>query len=135
MLNQLCDLGIEIHIDDFGTGYSNLSYLVRLPVSTLKIDRSFISQIGGGAGNSEIVQTIVLLARNLGMKVVAEGVETEQQLERLKELNCESAQGFLFARPMTFEALAEFMKGSSEDYENNIPNGEFDDLSVVSTLQ
>jgi diguanylate cyclase (GGDEF)-like protein/PAS domain S-box-containing protein len=135
MLNQLCDLGIEIHIDDFGTGYSNLSYLVRLPVSTLKIDRSFISQIGGGSGNSEIVQTIVLLARNLGMKVVAEGVETEQQLERLKELNCESAQGFLFARPMTFEALAEFMKGSSEEYENNIPKGEFDDLSVVSTLQ
>jgi diguanylate cyclase (GGDEF)-like protein/PAS domain S-box-containing protein len=134
MLNELCALGVEIHIDDFGTGYSNLGYLVRLPVSTLKIDRSFISQIGTSAGNNEIVQTIVMLARNLGMKVVAEGVETEYQLEEVKKLNCEGAQGYLFARPMSFENLVEFMKEHTEEYAN-IPEGEFDDLSVVSVLQ
>jgi predicted signal transduction protein with EAL and GGDEF domain len=133
MLNELCRLGMEIHIDDFGTGYSNLSYLVRLPVSTLKIDRSFISQIGATAGNSEIVQTIVLLARNLGMKVVAEGVETEYQLAELKKLDCEGAQGYLFARPMSFESLVEFMGGVGN--RAVVPNGEFEDFSVVSTLQ
>jgi diguanylate cyclase (GGDEF)-like protein/PAS domain S-box-containing protein len=135
MLNELCALGVEIHIDDFGTGYSNLSYLVRLPVSTLKIDRSFISRIGTSAGNDEIIQTIVMLARNLGMKVVAEGVETEYQLEEVKKLNCEGAQGFLWARPMAFETLVEFMKESSGDYAQAIPQGEFDDLSVVSVIQ
>jgi diguanylate cyclase (GGDEF)-like protein/PAS domain S-box-containing protein len=133
MLNELCRLGMEIHIDDFGTGYSNLSYLVRLPVSTLKIDRSFISQIGATAGNSEIVQTIVLLARNLGMKVVAEGVETEYQLAELKKLDCEGAQGYLFARPMSFESLVEFMGGVGNA--DHVPKGEFEDFSVVSTVQ
>lgn len=133
MLNELCGLGMEIHIDDFGTGYSNLSYLVRLPVSTLKIDRSFISQIGATAGNSEIVQTIVMLARNLGMKVVAEGVETEYQLAELKKLNCEGAQGYLFAKPMSFDDLVEFMDGIGDTH--HVPKTEFEDLSVVSTLQ
>jgi len=134
MLNELCELGVEIHIDDFGTGYSNLGYLVKLPVSTLKIDRSFISQIGDSTGNNEIVQTIVLLARNLGMKVVAEGVETEYQLDELKKLDCESAQGYLFARPMSFEALREFMGDDPVEY-RNVREAEFEDLSVVSTLQ
>lgn len=133
MLNELCSLGIEIHIDDFGTGYSNLSYLVRLPVSTLKVDRSFISQIGSDSGNNEIVQTIVMLARNLNMKVIAEGVETEAQLEKVKELDCEGAQGYLFAKPMTFENLSQFM-GAEKAAIPQFP-AEFEDLSVVSTVQ
>lgn len=135
MLNELCALGIEIHIDDFGTGYSNLAYLVRLPVSTLKIDRSFISQIGTNTGNNEIVQTIVMLARNLGMKVVAEGVETEYQLEEVKKLACEGAQGYLFARPMRFEDLVEFMSDNSEGYTADIPQKDFEEFSIVSVLQ
>jgi EAL domain-containing protein (putative c-di-GMP-specific phosphodiesterase class I) len=90
MLNQLRDLGIEINIDDFGTGYSNLNYLMQLPISTLKIDRSFISPIQSNGGNTEIVQTIVTLARNLGMKVIAEGVENHAQLAQLKNLTAKA---------------------------------------------
>jgi diguanylate cyclase (GGDEF)-like protein/PAS domain S-box-containing protein len=109
MLHQLRSLGIEIDIDDFGTGYSNLSYLVRLPVSALKIDRSFVSAMGEGGANTEIVQTIISMARNLGLSVVAEGIETPAQLAALKRLNCERAQGFLLARPMPMRELADFM--------------------------
>jgi len=95
MLRQLSEFGIEMYIDDFGTGYSNLSYLMQLPISTLKIDRSFISPITKDGGNTEIVETIVLLARNLGMKVIAEGVETRAQVEQLKKLNCEGAKAII----------------------------------------
>lgn len=109
MLHQLRSLGVEIDIDDFGTGYSNLGYLVRLPVSALKIDQSFVSALGDGVANTEIVQTIVSMARNLGLSVVAEGVETPAQLSTLKRLNCERAQGYLLARPMGIDELADFM--------------------------
>jgi len=132
MLHQLRDIGIEINIDDFGTGYSNLNYLMKLPISTLKIDRSFISPIQANGGNSEIVRTIVMLARNLGMKVVAEGVETKAQLEELKKLNCEGAQGYLFAAPMTFEKVQFFL---NENGVTNIPENRFEDVSVVTTIQ
>lgn len=132
MLRQLRDLGIEINIDDFGTGYSNLNCLMQLPISTLKIDRSFVSLIEQNGENSAIVQTIVMLARNLGLRVVAEGVETEAQLEQLKKLNCEGAQGFLLAKPMTFENIRHFLneKGLAA-----IPEGRFEDVSVVTTIQ
>ena len=109
MLHQLRSLGIEIDIDDFGTGYSNLSYLVRLPVSALKIDRSFVMAMGDGGANNEIVQTIVSMARNLGLSVIAEGIETPAQLAALKRLNCEKAQGYLLARPMALAELVDFM--------------------------
>ncbi|MEO8650582.1 MAG: EAL domain-containing protein [Acidobacteriota bacterium] len=112
MLHDLRQLGIEIAIDDFGTGYSNLSYLVSLPISSLKIDRSFISAIGNDGGNSAMVRTMVTMAHSLGLSVVAEGVETEAQLEVLRELNCELAQGFLLARPMS---LSEFKKFVADD--------------------
>src|SRR6185369_10083874 len=92
MLEQLRSLGIELSIDDFGTGYSSLSYLHRLPINTLKIDRSFVSRINENNDNKEIVRTIVLLARNLRLGVIAEGVETLDQLAVLKELNCENGQ-------------------------------------------
>jgi EAL domain-containing protein (putative c-di-GMP-specific phosphodiesterase class I) len=132
MLHELCALGIEINIDDFGTGYSNLSYLMQLPISTLKIDRSFIAPIRQEGDNVEILQTIVMLAQNLGMKVIAEGVETEFQVEQLKKFKCEVAQGFLFSKPMSYEALEEFL---GADMPPAIPRPQFDDVSVVSTLQ
>ncbi len=99
-LLQLKGLGVRLHIDDFGTGYSSLSYLHHLPVDTLKIDRSFVSRIGKGEERGEIVGTIATLAHNLGMEVIAEGVETAVQLSQVKALKCESAQGFYFSRPM-----------------------------------
>ena len=104
MLTQLRALGIQLSIDDFGTGYSSLSYLHRFPVNTLKIDRSFISRIDAGDVNTEIVRTIMALAINLGMEVVAEGVETEKQLETLKAMNCTYGQGYLFSKPLNAEA-------------------------------
>ncbi|HYH86725.1 MAG TPA: EAL domain-containing protein, partial [Pyrinomonadaceae bacterium] len=103
-LRQLRDLGIRLSIDDFGTGYSSLSYLHRFPVNTLKIDRSFISGMGNGDENSEIIGTIIKLAGNLGMEVVAEGVETESQRRKLRAMRCGYAQGFLFHRPASAEA-------------------------------
>jgi diguanylate cyclase (GGDEF)-like protein/PAS domain S-box-containing protein len=99
-LLQLKNLGVRLHIDDFGTGYSSLSYLHQLPVDTLKIDRSFVSRIGKDEEKGEIVGTIATLAHNLGMDVIAEGVETAIQLSQVKALKCESAQGFYFSRPM-----------------------------------
>ncbi len=99
ILAKLRELGIQVHIDDFGTGYSSLSHLHTLPIDTLKIDRNFISQLGNDASGSEIVQMILALAHSLGMKVVAEGVETDDQLTILKAMNCEYVQGFLIAKP------------------------------------
>ena len=93
MLSDLKDMGIQVQIDDFGTGYSSLSYLHTLPVDTLKIDRSFISRLGSNTNNTEIVQTILSLAHSLGMKVIAEGVETDEQLSSLKDMNCEFVAG------------------------------------------
>jgi len=103
MLSQLKALGVQLHMDDFGTGYSSLSYLHRFPVDTLKIDRSFISGMGTNCENSEIVQTIVALAHNLGMTVTAEGVETAEQLHSLRMLQCENAQGYFFSKPVDSE--------------------------------
>ncbi len=99
MILQLRNLGIRLSMDDFGTGYSSLSYLHNFPINTLKIDRSFISN-KGEVGDNEIVRTIIMLARNLGLDVVAEGVETTEQLAYLQALDCEYAQGFLFSKPL-----------------------------------
>ena len=132
MLNQLRDSGIEINIDDFGTGYSNLGYLKKLPVSALKIDRSFVSMIDEDGGNDEIVRAIVTLAHNLGLTVVAEGVETAAQLAVLKNLECESVQGFLFAQPMRFETLRDFIANS--DQPGTLPE-QFGDLPVAPFIQ
>ena len=103
VLERLSEAGIELSLDDFGTGYSSLSYIHRFPVSTLKIDQSFIKRIGGDQ-NGEIVRAVVTLARNLGMEVVAEGIETELQLDQLRALNCEQGQGFYFSIPVDVES-------------------------------
>ena len=99
-LAQLRARNIQLSIDDFGQGYSSLSYLHRFPINILKIDRAFINQMTDGGENIEIVRTITMLAHTLNMSVVAEGVETEQQLEILKKLGCEFGQGYLFSRPL-----------------------------------
>jgi diguanylate cyclase (GGDEF)-like protein/PAS domain S-box-containing protein len=106
MLGRLTQLGARVCIDDFGTGYSSLSYLLRFPADTLKIDRSFVSTLGSGQRNAQIVGTIVSLGASLGMDVVAEGVETEIQRRQLQAVGCRFAQGFLFSRPMDPEATA-----------------------------
>ncbi len=109
VMNRLRDIGVELSLDDFGTGYSSLSYLHRLPVNSLKIDRSFISQMSESEEHGEIVRTIVRLAQNLKMDVIAEGIETAEQLDQLNELNCGFGQGYLFARPMDAEMAEEFI--------------------------
>jgi len=108
-LNELKSLGVRISIDDFGTGYSCLSSLHRFPIDTLKIDRSFVSQMHMTAENSEIVRTIVELAKNLNMKVVAEGVETPDQFADLRALDCDFGQGFLFSKPAPSEDAGELI--------------------------
>jgi EAL domain-containing protein (putative c-di-GMP-specific phosphodiesterase class I) len=131
MLDQLRDLGIVIDIDDFGTGYSNLSYLVRLPISTLKIDRMFVSPIDAQGANTEIVRTIVAMAKNLGLKVIAEGIETHSQIEALKALKCESGQGYLLSRPLSVEELVSFLSGADVE---PIPPPNFD-ITVAPMVQ
>jgi diguanylate cyclase (GGDEF)-like protein/PAS domain S-box-containing protein len=109
MLMQLRGLGVGLSIDDFGTGYSSLSYLHRFPIDTLKIDRSFVTQMTDNSENAEIVRTIVTLARSLDMAVVAEGVETADQLRRLGDLGCDYGQGYLFSRPVGAGQAAELL--------------------------
>ncbi|MFQ5654561.1 MAG: putative bifunctional diguanylate cyclase/phosphodiesterase, partial [Planctomycetota bacterium] len=99
-LGELKELGVELSIDDFGTGYSSLSYLHQLPFDVLKIDRSFISKLEAEGDQYLLVRGICALAHSLGLRVTAEGVETEEQLEVLRKLDCELAQGFLFSRPV-----------------------------------
>ena len=100
MLNQLKDLNIKVCVDDFGTGYSSLSYLHTFPIDTLKIDRSFVHDMSRNFRNMEIIRTIIMLAHNLKLDVIAEGVETAEQYAQLSALGCQFAQGFYFSRPV-----------------------------------
>jgi len=131
ILHCLRELGIEIDIDDFGTGYSNLGCLIELPISTLKVDRSFVEMIDEKGCNDEIVRAIVVLARNLGLRVVAEGIETEAQLNKLKSLECEGGQGYLFAPPMSFMELRQFL--IAEGKVSILPPA-FDELSATTVV-
>jgi diguanylate cyclase (GGDEF)-like protein/PAS domain S-box-containing protein len=115
LLTQLREIGVQLSIDDFGTGYSSLSYLQRFPIDTLKIDRSFVTQMMENEENLAIVRTIVALAQNLGMDVVAEGVETEDQLRLLKKLECENGQGFLFSTPLGGGQLHKFISDYTQE--------------------
>ncbi len=99
-LSQIKALGVELNLDDFGTGYSSLSYLHRFPIDVLKIDRSFVSRIGAEGENSEIARAIVTLAHGMGLSVIAEGIETHEQLAELRSLSCEYGQGNLFSMPV-----------------------------------
>ncbi len=114
-LNHLSAYGISIAIDDFGTGYSSLYYLKKFPISVLKIDRSFIMDITQEISDAQIVETIIMMAKGLGLKVVAEGVETRAQLELLKTFECEMIQGFYYSRPLPIEDVIVYFQ------EHNVP--------------
>ncbi|MFM0089190.1 EAL domain-containing protein [Paraburkholderia sediminicola] len=109
VLAALKQAGIFTSLDDFGSGYSSLSYLVRLPIDTLKIDKSFVRALVDSEKASAVIRGIVGLARSLGMKTIAEGVECQRQAEELKDAGCDSIQGYLVSRPLDSEAFAEFM--------------------------
>ena len=104
-LKRLHDLQIQLYLDDFGTGYSSLSYLQRFPVSAIKIDRSFVSSVGSQGENLEIVRAIIAMSQSLGIDVIAEGVETAEQLAHLRALKCDYGQGFYFSRPVNGQAV------------------------------
>jgi len=106
LMHELKSLGVKISLDDFGTGYSSLSYLHRFPLDSLKIDRSFVSRI---MDDDEIVRTIITLGRNLGLRVIAEGVETADQVAKLRELGCEFAQGFYFSVPVNAQEATDLL--------------------------
>jgi EAL domain-containing protein (putative c-di-GMP-specific phosphodiesterase class I) len=127
MLRQLRALGVRLAIDDFGTGYSSLSYLHRFPIDTLKVDRSFVMRMVDNNENIEIVRTILMLAQNLGMDVVAEGVETKEQLALLRKLGCENGQGYFFSRPVSV--------GGAEKIITETATGASQDLSHVKTIR
>ena len=112
-LDRIRARGVRIAIDDFGTGYSSMSLLKKLPIDTLKIDRSFVRDLPGGAEDRAIVRAIIGMGRALGLKLVAEGVETTEQAEFLRKNRCDELQGFLFGKPMPSESFLEFM-GLSE---------------------
>jgi len=111
VLSRLKALGVRLAIDDFGTGYSSLNYLRRLPFDTLKIDRSFIFNMNNGDESRDIVGIILMLARNLGLHVVAEGLETAEHVNQLQELNCESGQGYFFSKPTDEETMDKLLLG------------------------
>lgn len=110
ILHRLKQLGVTLSLDDFGTGYSSLSYLKQFPIDTLKIDRSFIQDIGEDEKNGTLASTIIAMARCLHMRVIAEGVETDAQLAYLRSRNCETFQGFQFSKPVPPEELTELLR-------------------------
>ena len=138
VLNKLKSIGVMLSIDDFGTGYSSLSYLHRLPFDTLKIDRSFVYNVGEHGENSEILQTIISLAKNLKMRVIAEGIETESQLAVLQNLGCDYGQGFLLAKPKPRDETEKLLYqspnwlpfGTQGAYETKQPNRTEENLPV-----
>ena len=111
-LYDLTQLGIELSIDDFGTGYSSLSYLRQLPISNLKIDRSFVEDLPDSADDAAIVSSTISMAHYLGMKTIAEGIETREQLRFLKQAGCDIAQGYLISHPLPLDELSRFIKTS-----------------------
>jgi EAL domain-containing protein (putative c-di-GMP-specific phosphodiesterase class I) len=100
VFTQLRNLGIQLEIDDFGSGYSALSYLQHFPISAVKIDKSFVDGIGKGRRGTELIRAIVSMTRELGMEAIAEGIETNEQLDEVKSLLCGYGQGFLLSRPL-----------------------------------
>ncbi|MFQ5547083.1 MAG: EAL domain-containing protein [Woeseia sp.] len=124
LLKDLAKYGVGIHIDDFGTGYSSLSYLAELPVQTLKIDQSFVERLTESKTNARVVQAVIALGKAMGLDVIAEGVETEQQMEMVKTFGCDLAQGFLIAKPSPDEEFRNWCKSitASDTSEHTVPS-------------
>ena len=112
ILEQIKSLGVKVAIDDFGTGYSSLSYLKRFAIDTIKIDRSFVSGIPHNADEVAITSATVVMAQNLKRRVIAEGIETEEQAAFLKQLGCEMGQGYYYSRPLPSAEIAAMLSNS-----------------------
>ena len=112
-LLRLRSFGVHISIDDFGTGYSSLNYLQNLPIDTLKIDRSFIDKLAANGDQKKIVETILMLGDNLGLDVIAEGIETAEQLAKLLAINCRRGQGYFFSKPMEGKAVRSLLSAGA----------------------
>jgi diguanylate cyclase (GGDEF)-like protein/PAS domain S-box-containing protein len=131
VLGRLRSMGIETDIDDFGTGYSNLGYLVRLPISTLKIDKSFVMPMTENPANREVIRTVISLADNLGFRVVAEGIESEHQRDILRSLGCDYGQGYFYSRPLSITALDEFLNERGYPVHDQNPQHEIPEARMV----
>jgi diguanylate cyclase len=127
VIEKLKALGVELSLDDFGTGYSSLTYLRTLPACELKLDRSFVRDVDTNLNSASIVGAVVKLAHDLGLKVVAEGIETAAVYQRVRELGCDVAQGYLFSRPLLAGAFVEFVKRQEQGFKDPA-------LSLVSKL-
>ncbi|TFH28236.1 MAG: EAL domain-containing protein, partial [Myxococcales bacterium] len=124
LLREIRDVGVRIAIDDFGTGYSSLTYLHEFPLNALKIDKNFVQSVESNDRGGPISKMIIGLGQNLGLEVIAEGVETEPQLEYMREHGCDVAQGYLYARPESPEDTTEWLKANqrvSATYVRSIP--------------
>jgi len=109
-LRRLKDIGVSISLDDFGTGYSSLSYLKRFPIDVLKIDKSFVDDVTTNSADAAIALSVISLAHNLNMRVIAEGVETREQVEFLTARGCDEMQGYYFSRPINAEGFTALMR-------------------------
>jgi EAL domain-containing protein (putative c-di-GMP-specific phosphodiesterase class I) len=125
LLERLKAMGVRIAIDDFGTGYSSLAYLKRFPIDSLKIDRSFVADVPLDPGNTAITQAIIAMAHKLGLKVIAEGVETAEQLAFLREHGCEELQGYYFSTPVSVDEATALLVASAQAprHDNVLPLG------------
>ncbi|WP_426400706.1 putative bifunctional diguanylate cyclase/phosphodiesterase [Ralstonia sp. R-29] len=121
LLTELRAMGVSLALDDFGTGYSSLSYLHRFPIDTLKIDRSFVQDLPHVAERAAITRAIIMMAQAMGMKTVAEGVETTGQLEFLREVGCDEFQGYLLARPLEPTAVQDLVRENARRYGERVP--------------
>jgi EAL domain-containing protein (putative c-di-GMP-specific phosphodiesterase class I) len=113
MLEALSDMGIRLAVDDFGTGYSSLSYLKRFPLNALKIDQSFVADLTRHTDGGAITRAIITLGHELGLDIIAEGVETEDQMSLLRRQHCDLVQGYLVAHPLSGPAVAELLRAQS----------------------
>jgi EAL domain-containing protein (putative c-di-GMP-specific phosphodiesterase class I) len=119
-MESLKKLGLKLAVDDFGTGFSSLSYLKKFPIDTLKIDRSFINEIGDDSSGEAITKAIVAMGHGLGLTLVAEGVETDQQLEFLTREECHLVQGFLYSRPLPVEQFEAFYQRTRQATDRSV---------------
>jgi len=131
VLRKLRDKGVKLAFDDFGTGYASLSYLTKFPLSRIKIDRSFVGKITDDAEDAAIVRSLISMAHNLGLGVIAEGVETTGQAAFLLKEHCEEAQGYLYAKPLAAEAFEVFLRTRPSEPAQFFPERPFSPRSQI----